>query len=197
MKQKHLTLLALLLLLNSIQANAQSKFSFSLDYHHLKGITEKNDLHIKNADSYGNSLHFTAFYRAIPQLDLGAGIGADRYEYLGFNTLPVFAALRYYPLNKLPETYIYSNAGYSIKTDNTYEGALFDIGIGHQWSFSRRWSINIQLGYNLKQIRHAYPQYDDAYYSSYYSYDLPGKTLIDDYSTIRHSFSVGFGLIFR
>ena len=42
---------------------------------------------------YGNPLHLSALYNFTQQLSAGVGVGADRYENPGYNTLLIYMPL--------------------------------------------------------------------------------------------------------
>ncbi|NDV57709.1 hypothetical protein [Bacteroides sp. 519] len=187
-------LLFAFLLFNLSGVNAQKvqnlpKVQFVLDYHYNLGIIERGDLYNINRSDYhmyGNSLRLSALYNLNPKLALGAGIGLDRYEAIGHNTLPVFATCYYSPLTKLPRAYVYSNLGYAIGNETHFtRGMLFDLGIGYRKMFKKHFGLNFQIGYNLKQFRGDRLNWWDT-----------DEIVVEKYSQFRHSLSIGFGFIF-
>ncbi|HZK68452.1 MAG TPA: hypothetical protein VFC36_02530 [Paludibacter sp.] len=177
--------------IGSYQVSAQSKIHFVTDIHYLYGLSETNSyltLTRKDVNLYGKSLHLTSLYDFSKSISAGVGIGADRYENPGFNTLPVFASLYYTPfVITHPRTYLFTNLGFGIKNSYANSGLMFDAGIGYKKMFSSRFGLNFQLGYNLKQINETpiyIPTVDNQ------SYDLIYVT------SLRHSLSLGIGVIF-
>ena len=84
--------------IGSHQVSAQSKIHFVTDIHYLYGLSEKSSyltITHKDVNLYGKSLHLTSLYDFSKSISAGVGIGADRYENPGYNTLPVFASLHY------------------------------------------------------------------------------------------------------
>lgn len=161
-------------------ASAQSKVNVVLDYHYQLGLSETGggyNISRKNNNMYGNSLHLSAMYNFTMQLSAGLGIGADRYDNPGYNTFPVFAAIHYSPLKRLPNAYSYTNLGYAvIGKYSTYKGLMWDLGVGYKKMFRSHFGLNFQLGYNLKKFQDNTGEYK------------PDRT--------RHSISFGMGAIF-
>ena len=168
---------------------AQSKFHVLFDYHYNLGLYEtasNKNITRSELNMYGNSLHLSALYNINNRLALGAGVGVDRYDNPGYNTLPIFATVHYAPLTKLPNVYAYTNLGYSIGGDNFYSGMVWDLGAGYKWMFSKHFGLNFQLGYDLKQFRGT-PDYTIKNNELEY---------IGTRSDFRQSLSFGLGLIF-
>ena len=67
-----------------------------------------------------------------PQWSVGGGIGLDRYTEDDFNTMPLYATLRYKPLKKLPGAYAFTDLGYAIGvSDDFYPGFTGRLGLGY------------------------------------------------------------------
>jgi hypothetical protein len=177
--------------IGSYQVSAQSKIHFVTDIHYLYGLSETNSyltLTRKDVNLYGKSLHLTSLYDFSKSISAGVGIGADRYENPGFNTLPVFASLHYTPFVMThPRTYLFTNLGFGIKNSYANSGLMFDAGVGYKKMFGRRFGLNFQLGYNLRQINES-PIYIPA--ADNQSYDFTYVT------SVRHSLSLGVGVMF-
>ncbi|MDH6313100.1 MULTISPECIES: hypothetical protein [Bacteroidales] len=188
---KKMFLLCLIFISVSISAQDNilvSKFQILLDYHYNLGLVENGDLaKITRSDfkMYGNSIHLSGLYNLNPKIALGVGIGLDRYENHGFNTLPIYLTAHYKPLYKLPSGYIFSNLGYGLDTSDFIPGALFDIGIGYKKMFRKHFGLNFQLGYNLKQQKGNLGYIDEKQ-----------QIVHDKINRYRHSLSFGIGLIF-
>jgi len=191
--KKKIVVLAMIALcfMGSCRVSAQSKVHFVTDIHYLYGLSETNSyltLTREDVKLYGKSLHLTGLYDFSKSISAGVGIGADRYENPGYNTLPVFASLNYTPfIMSHPRAYLFTNLGYGIKASDAHSGWMFDAGIGYKKMFSNRFGLNFQLGYNLKQINDT-PVYISA--EDNQSYDLISVT------SIRHSLFLGLGVIF-
>lgn len=166
-----------------------SKVQVLLDYHYNLGLIERGDLFDINRSHhkmYGNSLRLSLLYNLNTKVSLGAGIGLDRYENAGYNTLPLFLTCYYSPLSKLPRAYTYTNLGYAIDKSSTFtKGMLFDLGIGYRKMFRQHFGLNFQIGYNLKQFRDEVIWVDEQLNFTH-----------GNYSQWRHSISFGFGFIF-
>ena len=189
-KQTIILATIILFFISTIDLKAQSKFHVITDVHYLYGISETCSgltLTREDVNLYGKSLHFTGLYDFSKSISAGIGVGADRYENPGYNTLPVFATLQYFPIIQLPSAYVYTNLGTAIKSSNTYSGLMFDIGLGYRKMFKKHFGLNFQLGYNLKHINDT-PIYRLS--SDNQSYD------IQNVNSIRHSLSLGIGVIF-
>lgn len=171
---------------------AQSKFHIILDYHYNLGICEKywgRTFDRGEYKLYGNSLHLTALYDITQKISAGTGIGADRYEEPGYNTFPVYVTFRYRPFTKLLKSYVFTDLGYGLfKNDNVAPGWMWNAGIGYTKMFRKHFGVNLQLGYNLKQFG-GIPSYEVDLVNGEFNY-------IGKKSSIRHSVSFGFGLVF-
>jgi hypothetical protein len=155
-----------------------------LDFGYMIGLAERGGAyHIDRAlyNMHTNSLRLIGVYRLQGPFSLGAGAGMERYQEPGYNTLPVFATLRYTPLIRFPRGYVYTDVGYSIKTSTLTPGLLWDVGVGHQWMLRRHFGLKAQVGYNLKQFR-----------MEYWTSELAPVTV----SQWRHSLSLSVGLVF-
>lgn len=179
----------LLLQVSAVEARDKktSRFHMVLDYHFNLGFGENhNGTPLRRSDGYnmrGNSLHLTALYDITKRISFGAGIGADRYEEPGYNTIPVFGTFRYRPFRTFLDAYTYTNLGYGLfggENSSSYSGWMWDAGVGYNLMFRRHFGLNFQVGYNLKEFRDVYSDADG---------NLSGNS-------IRHSLSLGFGLVF-
>lgn len=184
MNTKRNIIVVLFITLFSQNSFAQSRIHTELDYGYMIGFTERGNSYKINRSLYKmhtNSMRLSGIYRLSNSYSLGAGIGLERYEDPGYNTLPVFAILRYTPVLSIPKGYIYTDLGYSIKTLTTTPGLLWDLGIGHQWMFRKHFGLKAQIGYNLKQLK-------TDYWISYNS--------TKEVSQWRHSLALSIGLVF-
>ncbi|NDW12161.1 hypothetical protein D0T50_04555 [Bacteroides sp. 214] len=170
---------------------AQSKLHLELDYGYMIGISEKGDAYnIKRSEykMYTNSLRLSAICRLSDPLSVGLGIGLERYENPGYNTLPIFATVRYSPVASLPKGYVYTDVGAGLKTGEMVAGFLWGIGVGHLWMFRKHFGLKAQVGYNLKQLR-------GTHWRGIYEGD---EVVVDYYkaSQWRHSLALSVGIIF-
>ena len=186
------------LLLFSSSVKGQSLFHIILDYHYNLGLNEKGyhySYYRGEWKMYGKSLHISALHDFSPRLSLGAGMGLDRYENPGYNTFPIFLTGQYFPMTgNLINSYLFTNIGYAIGSEKHFnQGYLWDIGIGYKKMFKKHFGLNFQLGYNLKQIKDIpfYVFQESANNNNEYSI-----TYIGEKNSIRHSITIGIGLIF-
>lgn len=163
------------------------KFHVVLDYHYNLGLATK--LRWERSRRAGHSLHLTALYDFTSRFTAGIGIGADRYTNPDFNTIPVYATFRYKPVSSIPKGYIYTNLGYGCFSSVAIApGWMWDLGIGYTKMFCRHFGLNFQIGYNLKEF---------AGISSYdYNLDTENITYLGKVNDLRHSLSMGIGLVF-
>jgi len=171
-----------LVILLSIDAKAQSKFHVDLDYHYYFGLAGKVGSKTDTRSDYnmgGNSLTLAARYDVHPKVSVGAGVGLARYTQRYFNTLPIYATLRYKPIEKVKDAYVFTDLGYAIDSekDDFTPGVLFNLGVGYTKMFAKHFGVNFQLGYNLKQFKYTHSN-------------------IPNLEATRHSVIFGLGLTF-
>ena len=76
----------------------------------------------------GHSLRLSTRYDVSRLWSAGIGIGLDRYTEPDYNTMPVFATVRYKALEKVPDAYVFADMGYAIKSGEfTYVCEAFRI----------------------------------------------------------------------
>ena len=171
-----------LVILLSIDAKAQSKFHVDLDYHYYFGLAGTVGSKTDTRSDYnmgGNSLTLAARYDVHPKVSVGAGVGLARYTQRYFNTLPIYATLRYKPIEKVKDAYVFTDLGYAIDSekDDFTPGVLFNLGVGSTKMFAKHFGVNFQLGYNLKQFKYTHSN-------------------IPNLEATRHSVIFGLGLTF-
>ena len=83
--------------------------------------------------------------------------------------------------NHLPY-YLYTHLGYALKSNNSAHGAMGEIGMGYKHMFRKHFGLKFDLGYNLKNFR-----------EKVYDFELEKNSV---FSSCRHSFNVGIGMIF-
>ena len=175
---KSIAILFSLILFQSTDAKAQCKFHVDLDYHYYFGLAEKVSInrHTDTRSDYkmgGNSLTLAARYDVHPKVSVGAGFGLSRY------TLPIYVTLRYKPIEKMKDAYVFTDLGYGIDSeeDDFTPGVLFNLGVGYTKMFAKHFGVNFQLGYNLKQFKYTHSN-------------------IPNLEATRHSVIFGLGLTF-
>ena len=174
------------------KGNAQSKFHFDIDYHYNLGFSTSYDGGHWGRSNYkmgGNSIHFTGRYDVSDKLSTGLGFGWDHYTEPDYNTLPIFATLRYKPIATFKNAYCFTDLGYGIKPKDTYNsGFLMNLGIGYTKMLSAHFGINFQIAYNYKV-------FNDGIMSIIT--DGKGEQVDCEYlDNTRHSLSFGVGITF-
>ena len=182
--------------LHSNQMQAQAKFHFDIDYHYNLGLSTSYENgsesgHWGRGDYKmgGNSIHFTGRYDINEKFSTGLGFGWDRYTEPEYNTLPIFATLRYMPIKTLKNAYCFTDLGYGIKPKDTYNsGFLMNLGVAYTKMFSAHFGLNFQIAYNYKV-------FNDGIISIVT--DDKGNYLDCEYfDNTRHSISFGVGVTF-
>ena len=100
----------------------------------------------------GHSLRLSTRYDVSRLWSAGIGIGLDRYTEPDYNTMPVFATVRYKALEKVPDAYVFADMGYAIKAGDFTKGLTGSLGIGYTHMFARHFGLNFQIAYNLKRF---------------------------------------------
>lgn len=150
-----------------------------VDIHYMPGLRESwrgTDFSYSD-DLKAYSLRVSLLYRFLPRLKAGIGIGQEHYEVLGGNTCPIFLTAEYAPLKKDLKPFLFTNIGYSYKSDDMVPGWLYEIGIGYKYMFKKHFGMKVEAGYNFKT----------------FEYSLIYK---EAYNMNRHSVTLGVGLIF-
>jgi len=168
----------------------QSLYHVDVDYHYNLGLSEKfmgTRLSPNDYEMGGHSLRLTVRYDFAPRWSAGLGAGLDRYTDPDYNTLPVFATVRYSVLPCLPQAYAYADLGYAVKAGDYNKGLMGGIGIGYTHMFARHFGLNFQVGYQLKR-------FEDIPLVVYFPDS--GETSYSEKSSTRHSLSLGIGVTF-
>lgn len=166
----------------------QGKFHFDIDYHYNLGLCEKlMGVPLKRSQYKmgGNSVQLSSRYDITPRWSAGMGIGLSRYTNLDYNTLPVFATVRYKAIEKVPDIYLFSDLGYALKVGEFTKGINGNIGIGYTHMFQKHFGLNFQIAYNVKRFNDI-PVY-------IYDVDSQETHLFNENGT-RHSLSFGVGI---
>lgn len=199
MNRKNLSIVCAILSMMALCTNrvyAQSKFHFDIDYHYNLGLSTSyengNESGHWGRGDYkmgGNSIHFTGRYDISDKFSTGLGFGWDRYTEPDYNTLPIFATLRYKPIKTLKNAYCFTDLGYGIKPKDTYNsGFLMNLGVGYTKMFSAHFGVNFQIAYNYKN-------FNDGIMN--WIADEKGNYIDSEYfDNTRHSISFGVGVTF-
>ncbi len=133
----------------------------------------------------GNSIQFTPRYDITRRWSAGIGIGLSRYTNLDYNTMPVYATVRYKAIEKVPDLYLFTDLGYALKVGDFTKGFTGNIGIGYTHMFKKHFGLNFQIAYNLKR-------FNDV---PVYIYNVESQeTRYFNENTTRHSLSFGVGI---
>lgn len=189
---KRVTLFVLLLLLVGWPANAEKKIHFNVETSYLFGIKESTDYCTYERDSwniYGLSLHLSTMWNFSRFLSAGAGVGLDRYNNPGYNTLPIFIALQSSPFNSVENFHAFANFGLCVNSKTFSGGEMLELGIGYKFRIKKEFGISFRFGYNLRWSEHK-P-----------AINLPDKgelffVDIEDMFHTRQSICAGIGLVF-
>ena len=169
---------------------AQGELHFDVDYHYNLGISECSMGGSYKRDEYkmgGHSLRFATRYAFSPSWSAGIGIGLDRYTQPDYNTLPVYATARYAPICTIPNSYIFVDLGYAIKTGDFVPGLTGTWGVGYTMKIANQLTANFQIGYNLKKFEEIPVQIHNPVNEAF---------CIGKETCTRHSISFGVGLTF-
>lgn len=180
----------ILVLACTTTAWGQSRFHIDVDYHYNLGLSEKFMGTSLNRNKYkmgGHSIHLSPRYDISPLWSAGIGIGLDRYTELDYNTLPIFATVRYRALKKIPDVYAFTDLGYAIKAGDYTKGFTGSLGIGYTYMLAKHFGVNVQIAYNLKRFTDI---------STYIYNAESGESSFSKEKSTRHSLSFGIGLTF-
>lgn len=186
----------------SMMAFGQSRFHFGLDYQRGFGWMEK-DLHdgemATPADGYklaGNTFKLTEWYDVNPSFTVGLGLAFDYYSSPTHGSFPVVASCMWKPFaGGADRLFGYADAGYApqfhFKNGDICGGLLANAGIGCRVFSIKKTDINIRLGYNIRQFTGIpFLIYNDMG-DGWFEYDHTEYV-----KALRHSLSVGVGLVF-
>lgn len=119
-------------------------------------------LHRDGDNMYMVSLKAKAGYYVTPQLSLGVGAGLGGYHNPRFNTLPVFAEVRY-SVKPVPQLFSYLNVGTSLSALGAFgafgSGAIMEAGAGYSIKLGKRTALNPAIGYNVLLYRQAFTEF--------------------------------------
>jgi hypothetical protein len=167
----------------------RSKLHFDINYNLHMGLAQTLEGNTFNRNDYtmgGNALRFAVRYDATPRLSAGVGIGASRYTKPNFNTFPVYATLQYKPFKNKERIFAYADLGYSVKfSSDSYAGFTGGIGMGYRWKLGTTSTINLTVGYDLKEFRDI---------DMFFKYDIPNTNY--KINSVRHSLIIGVGVTF-
>lgn len=140
--------------LNNIKG--QKKMQTQIDFRYSLGLLEKGQIWNYNrndAEMYATALRITQLYSLNKNLNVGLGIGVDKFYKPMYNTFPVFSAVQYMPFsykNSIP--YFFTNIGYGLPVQIVNPGLMTDFGFGYKLVNSKQFGLNIQFGYSYQQI---------------------------------------------
>lgn len=173
-------------LLPLFKTSAQDhKIRFYVETSYLYGLVEKGDgfkITRSNSNMSGMGLHLSALYSFSKVFSAGVGLGLDRYNNPGYNSLPIFTSLQCMPLSVNRNIYAFTNIGYGIGGADFTKGGMCDLGIGYKLIIKQSFGLNLKLGYNLKQINSEVK-------------DFWGITNFGKIDRNRHSLFIAFGAI--
>jgi len=137
-------------LLLQLSASAQSKIKFrSINQLGLLAGASSNEVQLHTI----NGISYKAFFA-------GIGAGFDNYY---FKTVPLFLDLRKNIYNKKQTPFVYADIGINFPEDREKvesqwqrskfnKGVYYDVGIGYQIPLAGKLSLNMSLGYSLKEM---------------------------------------------
>jgi len=169
---------------------AQSKLHFDVDYHYNLGFVENfmgTKLTRGDYGLSGHSIRFAPRYDFAERWSAGIGVGWDRYNDPDYNTLPIFATVRYYALQQVPNAYAFADLGYAIKTGDYVKGFTGSLGVGYTYQIAKHFGLNFQIAYNLKQF---------ADVPLVIINENPYEVTTTEKNCTRHSLSLGVGITF-
>lgn len=176
--------------LGSNTVKSQSLYHFDIDYHYNLGVSETIVGKSFGRDKYkmgGNALRLTARYDIAKHWSVGMGVGIERYTEIDVNTMPIFASLRYKPIDD-KNIYVFSNIGYSLKVASDYHnGFAGKLGLGYTINVAKHFKPYLQVAYNLNNFRGI----ETISYN-----DITQQTDFFKSNSTRHSISFGIGFSF-
>lgn len=171
-------------------AKSQSPYHFDIDYHYNLGVSETIAGKSFGRDKYkmgGSAFHLTARYDIAKQWSVGMGVGIERYTEIDINTMPIFATLRFKPIED-KNFYVFSNIGYSLKVASDYHnGFTGRLGLGYTINMAKHFKPYFQVAYNLNNFRGI----ETISYN-----DNTQQTDFFKTNSTRHSISFGIGISF-
>jgi hypothetical protein len=168
----------------------RSKLHFDINYNLDMGLAQTLEGKTFNRNDYTmwrDAFRAAVRYDVTPRLSAGVGIGSSSCTEPSFNTYPVYATLQYKPFKNKERIFAYADLGYSLKFASvSYAGFTGGIGMGYRWKLGTKSTINLTVGYDLKDFR-GVDMYtvDENYQRHYYTTN-----------SIRHSLSIGVGVTF-
>lgn len=178
---------------STASSQAQSKLHVDLDYHYNLGLSTRKFGYTytpKDYDMGGHSLRLAVRYDLAEKWSAGAGIGLDRYTGDDFNTMPIYATLRYKPFGgKLAAAYAFTDLGYALDPSwgDFHKGFTGKIGVGYTVNMTKHIGLNFQIAYDYKDFRDVTTGYIDV------DTQMP---VFYNSNVTRHSLSFGVGVTF-
>lgn len=107
------------------------------------------------SSSKGNAigLHTITGYSFSPYFSAGIGIGLERFNNPGFNTLPIFIDVRGYLLDKINSPFVFLDYGTFVKLGNQFKrGGLINIGAGYRFEIFDSLKVNSSFSYSHRGV---------------------------------------------
>ena len=140
--------------------SGQRKVQFQVEYNYLFGLKETGIWEI-NDELKGFDINLTAMYNVNPRFAIGVGVGAEKLKTPNYTIIPVFAKATYALIKKHKSPYRYTKLGYSIGTEYSNSGVLFNPGIGYRWQLRKNFGIDFLLGYHLQNVQFEFIEMSD------------------------------------
>ena len=167
----------------------RSKLHFDINYNLDMGLAQTLEGKTFNRNDYtmwGDAFRAAVRYDVTPRLSAGVGIGSSSCTEPSFNTYPVYATLQYKPFKNKERIFAYADLGYSVKfSSDSYAGFTGGIGMGYRWKLGIKSTINLTVGYDLKEFRDI---------DMFFKYDIPNTNY--KINSVRHSLIIGVGVTF-
>ncbi|WP_196886135.1 hypothetical protein [Aureivirga sp. CE67] len=103
--------------------------------------------------SHAKSLQTINGFFLSERFSIGVGIGLDRYEKPGFNSIPLFADFRWYLSKEKNSFYAYTDLGMTIKTSSAPGGFMGNIGAGYKFNPFNKLFIVTDIFYTNKYLK--------------------------------------------
>ena len=126
-----------------------SETSQTVEDYHTKSSFHRSIFQKDVYGLYGNggvALILTGTYDVSPRFTAGLGAGLSRHAERDFNSLPIFAALRYKPWLQHRFAYLYTEVGF-------LGCPTLNLGYGFSTKLSKRRRLDFKVGYNLQCTR--------------------------------------------
>lgn len=196
----------LVLILLQVMSAIESKaiFHAGIDFRYSIGLHEAisgNELftHAEPANAF--SININGVYDITQQISTGIGLGTyiNNMSVMEIGSTitqkPIvqfvpYLTLRYRPIKKHLNAYVFTDIGYAIpfkNTKNFSEGWMWNAGIGYNYMLRKHFGFNFNICYNLQQIIGTPAM----------AIDSTGRlSSMIAHNNLRHSISIAIGLVF-